>query len=84
MTCLIDLNPLLTEIIESTHARTKEWNNEDELNNYISDFIVPPVKRAIKNLFLSTFGYKKEREDIYLKPSADSNDMRLKIHEKSS
>ena len=67
--CLIDLNPLLTEIIESAQARTKEWNTEAELNNFVRDFIVPPVKRAIKNLFLSTFEYKQERDDIFLEPN---------------
>ena len=79
--CLIDLNPLLAEIIESAEARTKDWNTEVELNNFVRDFITPPVKRAIKNLFLSTFNYKQERDDIFLEPNADSNDMRLNIHE---
>ena len=81
MTCLIDLNPQLVEIIESTNARTNEWRTEDDLNRFISNRITPPVKKAIKNLFLSTFNYKPERDDIFLEPNADSNDMRLKIHE---
>ena len=81
MTVLIDLNPALAEGIESMEARTTDWPNEQALVNFIQRRLAPPVRVAIKNLFLTTFKYEPEPANTILEPSVDANDMRLKLHE---
>ena len=78
---LIDLNPFISEIVERTEARTNIWPNEEALMKYIKICITPPVRAAIKNLFLESFNYETAPEHHILEPSADANDMRLKLHE---
>ena len=81
MTVLIDLNPALAEGIESMEARTTDWPNEQALVNFVKTRLAPPVRVAIKNLFLTTFKYDTDAENTILEPSVDANDMRLKLHE---
>ena len=47
---------------------------------YIKICITPPIRAAIKNLFLETFNYETVPEHHILEPSADANDMRLNLH----
>ena len=52
---LIDINPFISEIVERNKARTTVWKTEDGLLKYINGCIAPPLRSAIKNLFLATF-----------------------------
>ena len=51
------------------------------LLKYINCYITPPVRSAIKNLFLATFKHPTIPAHHILKPSADANDMRLNLSE---
>ena len=77
---LIDINP---SIVQRTEARTTVWTTEDGLLTYIQICITPPVRSAIKYLFLETFKYKAIPDHHILEPSADANDMRLNLHEEN-
>ena len=72
---------LISEIVERNKARTTVWKTKDGLLKYIHGCIAPPVRTAIKNLFLATFKYPTIPDQHILKPSADANDMRLNLHE---
>ena len=80
---LLDINPVIAEIVERNEARTTTWPNEEALMQDIKICITPPIRAAIKNLFLETFKYETVPEHHILEPSADANDMRLNLHEES-